>query len=212
VKHLHEQYIHLVQSGPNGLFSKADLGRLQAHVDDGIAGARVVAALNPTTVVDIGSGGGVPGIPVAIELPDVSMYLVESQAWKADFLRTCAHALNLDSRVKVHALRVEEAVAEIGRESIDVGTARAVAAPLVVAEYLAPLVRVGGHLALWSTEAQAADASVAPHELLGLGAPTIEPAPSPLRADGVIIVWPRTAPCSDRVPRRTGVASRRPLR
>lgn len=212
MKQLHEQYITLVRSGPSGLFSRGDMQRLDAHVADGIAGCALLASLAPRTLVDIGSGGGIPGIPVAIELESTQVHLVESQHWKASFLRTCAGALALESRLSVHACRAEEAPAALGRELIDVGTARALAAPLVVAEYLAPLIRVGGHLVLWSTNEQAAAPGVAAHELLGLGEPRVEACASPLRRDGVLIVWPRIAPCTDRVPRRTGVAARKPLR
>jgi 16S rRNA (guanine527-N7)-methyltransferase len=212
VKRQHEQYIELVRSGPNGLFSRGDLDRLAAHVQDGIVGAPLLQRLGATTIVDVGSGGGIPGIPIAVELEAAQVHLVESQHWKAEFLLACARALDLDSRVSIHPIRAEEAPAAIGREQLDAGTARALAQPLVVAEYLAPLVRVGGHLVLWSTATQAADPTVAANELLGLGDPTLHDAPSPLRADGVLIEWPRIAACSNRVPRRVGVAARRPLR
>ena len=212
VKHLHQRYAQLVRSGPSGLFSRGDTARLELHITDGVAGCGTLQELSPATIVDVGSGGGVPGIPIAVELPDTHVHLVESQAWKAAFLEACALDLNLKSRVKVHAVRAEDAVPAIGRESADVGTARALAAPLIVAEYLAPLVRVGGHLVLWSTTAQADGSLVAPNEILGLGEPRLVDCPSELRADGVQIVWPRVAPCADRVPRRAGVAQRRPLR
>lgn len=212
MKQLHQQYIGLVRAGPNGLFSRRDVERLDAHVADGIIGAQVLGSLGADTIVDVGSGGGVPGIPLAVELGDATVHLVESQQWKAEFLRTCTHALDLESRVRVHAIRAEAAVDAVGRETLDAGTARALAAPIVVAEYLAPLVRIGGHLVLWSTAEQAGDAAVAANELLGLGDPSLEPAATPLRDDGVLIVWPKVAPCSSRVPRRVGVAARRPLR
>jgi 16S rRNA (guanine527-N7)-methyltransferase len=212
VKQLHERYIELVLAGPSGLFSRGDLDRLRDHVSDGITGAATLAELGARSIADVGSGGGVPAIPVAIELPDASLHLIESQRWKAEFLHACAHELSLESRMTVHPIRAEAAPARIGRELLDAGIARAVADPLVVAEYLAPLVRVGGHLVLWTTRVRANGEGVAAHELLGLGAPEIRPAPSALREDGVLLVWPRIAPCTDRVPRRAGVASRRPLR
>ena len=103
-------------------------------------------------------------------------------------------------------------MAALGREQLDAGTARALAAPLVVAEYLSPLIRVGGHLVLWATTAQAQDPAVANNDILGLAEPTVVAAPTALRDDGVRIVWPKVAPCAERVPRRVGVAARRPLR
>ncbi len=209
---LHQQYVDLVVNGPNGLFSKGDLERLRLHVEDGIRGSELLAELGARSIVDVGSGGGVPGLQLAIELPAAEVRLVESQGWKAEFLHACARALDLDSRVTVLPVRAEEAPAAIGREQLDAGTARALAAPLVVAEYLSPLVRVGGHLVLWSTTAQAQDALVAANDILGLGDPRIVPAATGLRDDGVRIVWPKVAPCAERVPRRTGVAARKPLR
>jgi 16S rRNA (guanine527-N7)-methyltransferase len=213
VKPLLQRYVDEVRSGPHGLFSRGDLERLDQHAADGAAGAPVLAGLGVQSLVD-GSGGGVPGIPLAIELPECTVHLVESQRWKADFLRTCAHALDLDSRVRVHPLRAEEAVAELGREQVDAGVCRAVADPRITCEYLAPLVRVGGHIALWATEEQAAThAPSVPTELLGLAAePELVPIPSPLRANGILIVWAKVASCTERVPRRTGVAQRKPLR
>lgn len=79
MKHLHQTFVTCVQEGPNGLFSRNDLARLDEHVADGISGASAIAALNPSSIIDIGSGGGVPGIPLAIELEDVEVHLVESQ-------------------------------------------------------------------------------------------------------------------------------------
>ncbi len=212
MKPLHAQYIDLVRAGPNGLFSRGDLARLSEHVEDGIAGCELLASLKVTSVVDVGSGGGVPGVQLAIELPDTVVHLVESQQRKSEFLLTCARALDLESRLSIHAVRAEEAHMTVGRELLDAGTARALAAPLVVAEYLSPLVRVGGHLVLWSTRAQAQDPAVTEQQLLGLGEPSIVATPTSLRADGVRIVWPKVAPCTERVPRRVGVAARKPLR
>lgn len=212
MKQAHQRYVDQVVAGPSGLFSKGDLARLDEHVEDGCVGAPLLRDRGATTIVDVGSGGGIPGLPLAIELEGAALHLVESQGWKAEFLRTCACALNLESRVTVHAVRAEEAVAPLGRESCDAGVARALAAPLVVAEYLSPLVRVGGVLLLWSTTAQAAGPDVDAQPILGLGAPRLHPAASPLRSDGVLIEWPKIAACADRIPRRTGVAARRPLR
>lgn len=206
-------YVELVRSGPHGLFSRGDLERLDAHALDGASGAALLRSLEARTIIDVGSGGGVPGIPIALEIPDAHVHLVESQGWKADFLLTCARALDLESRVMVHPLRVEEAVDEIGRETLDAGIARAVARPEVVAEYLAPLVRVGGHLVLWTTRAHAeTPISDAACQRLGLGAATIHDVDTPLREHAVLLQLDRVAPCDAKVPRRAGVAVRKPLR
>jgi 16S rRNA (guanine527-N7)-methyltransferase len=208
-----DDYVQQVRQGPHGLFSRGDLEHLDAHAADGAAGAALLRELGVRSFVDVGSGGGVPAIPLALELEQVEAHLIESQGWKAEFLRTCARALDLDSRVRVHTCRAEEAPAQIGRELLDAGTARAVARPWIVAEYLAPLVRVGGHLVLWTTQAHVDELtpSAAASERLGLGAPHVEPAASALRDNAVLLVWPRIATCAATIPRRTGVAARKPL-
>lgn len=208
-----EHYVRLVRDGPHGLFSRGDLERLDEHALDGASGAPLLRELGVRSLVDVGSGGGVPGLPLALQLDDCNVHLVESQGWKAEFLLTCARALDLESRVTVHPLRVEEAVDAIGRERLDAGVARAVARPQVVAEYLAPLVRVGGHLVLWTTRAHAAEPI--PHrtrERLGLGDAVVHDVDTPLREHAVLLQLPRIAPCDPAVPRRVGVAARKPLR
>lgn len=213
MKPLLKQYVAEVRGGPHGLFSRGDLERLDAHALDGAAGADALAERGVRSLVDIGSGGGVPGLPLAIEMPHAHVHLVESQGWKCEFLLACARALDLDSRVTVHQSRAEEAVAVIGRESLDAGVARAVAAPAIVAEYLSPFVRVGGTLLMWSTSAQAADLDPDPgRRRLGLGDVEVIAVESPLRDSAVLIAWPKIAPCDEAIPRRNGVAARKPLK
>lgn len=208
-----DQYVDAVRTGPSGLFSAGDMSRLRAHAEDGAAGAELIASLGATSIVDVGSGGGVPAFPLAIALDGVDVHLVESLAWKAEFLASCAASLELESRVTVHCVRAEEAVASVGRELMDVGTARAVSRPGVVAEYLSPLVRVGGNLVLWSTTSQLDELDPEPAQRrLGLGEPRAVPAPSELRDQGILLVWPKERVCDENIPRRTGVAARKPLR
>src|SRR5258708_35393406 len=78
-------------------------------------------------LVDIGSGGGVPGIPLAIARPDIAVLLVESTQKKAAFLRQAAGALGL-SNLTVSSQRAEDLGNSSQRESFDVATARAVGA------------------------------------------------------------------------------------
>lgn len=210
------RYARVVRDGPGGLFSSGDLARIEEHAADAAAGLELLRSHAPTSLVDVGTGGGVPGLVLAGLMPElVQVHLVESSGWKARFLTEAAATLGLASRVTVHACRAEEVPATLGRETCDAGVARAVGAPAVVAEYLSPMVRVGGVLLLWTTAARAADlddaATVEAASVLGLGAPCVVPSPSPLRSEGVLIEWPRVAPCSERVPRRTGLAGRRSL-
>ena len=98
------------------------------------------------TVVDVGSGGGLPGLPLKIARPGLSLALVESDQAKAAFLvRACA-TLGLDD-VEVLARRAEEVGQDRRyREVFDVAVARALAPMPVLVELCLPLVRVGGRL------------------------------------------------------------------
>jgi 16S rRNA (guanine527-N7)-methyltransferase len=95
-------------------------------------------------LVDVGSGGGLPGVPIKIVKPELRTTLVESTAKKVRFLHHAVENLSLEG-VEVMSARVEEiARMDEYRGTYDVATARAVARLSVVAEYCVPLLRVGG--------------------------------------------------------------------
>ncbi len=98
-------------------------------------------------VVDIGSGGGLPGIPVAIARPDFTVTLVEATQKKASFLSAVASALGL-SNVNVIGERAEKVAASELRGTFDVVTARAVAKLSVLVPMTAPFAKPGGRLLL----------------------------------------------------------------
>ncbi|MGA8521858.1 MAG: 16S rRNA (guanine(527)-N(7))-methyltransferase RsmG, partial [Candidatus Dormiibacterota bacterium] len=107
---------------------------------------RVAAPSPHSSVVDIGSGGGVPGIVIAILRPDLSVTLLDSDRRKTAFLDHVAGLLCL-SGVSVEALRAEDAGRREGmRERFDLATSRATAPPPVLCELALPLLRVGGSL------------------------------------------------------------------
>ena len=98
----------------------------------------------PERLVDVGTGAGFPGIPLKIALPDLKLTLVESVGKKAEFCRHIVECLGL-SEVNVLTIRAEDLGQSAQyREKFDWAVARAVCAMPVLAEYLLPLVRVGG--------------------------------------------------------------------
>src|SRR4029077_5587929 len=105
-------------------------------------------------VVDVGSGGGLPGIPLKIARPDLELSLIEADQDKAAFLVHACAALGLDG-VEVIARRAEEAGHDPRlRESFDLAVARALAPMPVLAELCLGLVRVGGRLLAQKTEGE----------------------------------------------------------
>ena len=156
------------------------------------------------TVVDLGSGSGTPGVPIAVARPAVHVLLVEASRKKAGFLGVVLRALGLANADVVHARAEALGRNPAHRERYDAATARAVASLPVLAELALPLVRVGG-LAVFPKGPHAEGemrAAAGALRLLGGAAET--------RAFGMIVVR-KVAPTPSPYPRRPGVPGRRPL-
>jgi 16S rRNA (guanine527-N7)-methyltransferase len=204
-------YARLLESWP-GLVS----GPARPLVDDCLV---LLGHLDGTeTLVDVGSGGGMPGLPLKIARPGLGVTLVEADRRRAAFLVHAAAELGLD--VEVVAERAETAGRSPLRERFDVAVCRALAPMPVVAELCLPLVRVGGRLLAMRAAARDAGGddrdewgeAGAAAALLGGGAITIHAAPSAARARGMVAEVPKLAGTPAAYPRRPGVPSRRPLR
>ncbi|HYM96333.1 MAG TPA: 16S rRNA (guanine(527)-N(7))-methyltransferase RsmG [Candidatus Sulfotelmatobacter sp.] len=162
-------------------------------------------------VVDVGSGGGLPGLPLKISRPDLNLTLVEADQGKAAFLVQACARLGLKD-VKVLAARAEDVGRDPAyREAFDVAVARALAPMRVLAELCLPLVRVGGRLLAQKTESEDVEAATSAIEMLG-GAPAdVASAPSAARSTGTVVAVDKVRPTPAAYPRRPGVPRRRPL-
>jgi 16S rRNA (guanine527-N7)-methyltransferase len=146
-------------------------------------------------IVDVGSGGGSPGIPLAASLPEREVTLLEAQARKvAALTRFAAPFPNV--RI-VHGRAEEQPI-----EQYAVAVARALAPPVVAAEWCLPLVRRGGAVLLFVGPTADPDAVARVAERVGGGTPT------PCRG---LLVIPKVARTPAGFPRRPGVARKRPL-
>ena len=99
-------------------------------------------------MIDVGTGAGFPGMPLAIARPDLKVTLLDSQRKRCDFLSAVCDELKLPNVTVLHA-RAEDGARGALREQMDVAVARAVAPLNVLAEYLLPYVRVGGRMLCW---------------------------------------------------------------
>jgi 16S rRNA (guanine527-N7)-methyltransferase len=164
-----------------------------------------------TRVVDVGSGGGLPGLPLKIARPDLRVTLIEADQNKAAFLVQACAKLGLPD-VEVIARRAEEAGHEPRlRESFDLAVARALAPTPVLVELCLPLVRVGGRLLAQKTDKEEAAAAERAIGLLGGSLETIVAAPSSARRSGTVMIVSKVMPTPAIYPRRAGLPARKPL-
>jgi 16S rRNA (guanine527-N7)-methyltransferase len=195
----------LIASWP-GLVSDTD----PALVEDGLVLLDLLGDAH--TLVDVGSGGGLPGLALKLARPELQLTLIEVNRRKAAFLTHATAVLGLKD-VEVVANRAEEAGRDPRmRDTFDVATARALAPMPVLAELCLPFVRPGGRLLAMKAAADAELEAAGP-ALKALNAKPAEvvPAPSAARSLGRVFVVRKLGPTPDAYPRRPGVPARKPL-
>jgi 16S rRNA (guanine527-N7)-methyltransferase len=189
-----ERWLEEVLATP-GLTSLATLeDARRVLLEDALRAIPLVEAA-PGAAIDIGSGGGSPGIPLAASLPDHAFTLLEAERRKADFLRRVSAEL---PNVEVVWGRAEEQPTE----SFGVALAKALAKPPVAAELCLPLVWTGGIAILWTGES--ADLAAVERVAERLAATLAEDA-------GGLLVLRKVGPTPPGFPRRAGMAKKRPL-
>jgi 16S rRNA (guanine527-N7)-methyltransferase len=186
-----------------GLTAVSDLAEARlVHLEGALAAAELVES---GPVVDVGSGGGSPGIPIAAARPDLEVDLVESQRRKCDFLESASAAF---PNVRVVCARAEEHGRGDGRDAYGAAVAQALAPPPVALEWCLPLTRPGGRVVLLTGEADL-DRLAAVAAAVGGGRPEVVPLAGSERRS--LVVVPKVAPTPERFPRRPGMARNRPL-
>jgi 16S rRNA (guanine527-N7)-methyltransferase len=175
-------------------------------VESHLAHAWPLVAVLPTTgvAVDLGSGGGVPGLILAAAGTGLRWHLVESQQRRAQWLTEAVRRLGLSGSVVVEHERAEAVGRGALRGQAALVTARSFGPPAVAAECGAPLLSLGGRM--FVAEPPVPDPARWPADgLAELGLAT---------ADGAVTGWAAlasVAACPERYPRRIGIPSKRPL-
>jgi 16S rRNA (guanine527-N7)-methyltransferase len=194
----------LARSRDLGFLGPGPIAEQRAHAE------AFLAAIDATGVgraLDLGSGGGVPGLVLALALPHVRWTLLDGMVRRTTFLQEAVDALDLAARVEVRTARAEEAGREPTlRGSYDLIVTRGFGPPPVTAECAAPLLAVGGQLVV--SEPPGSEGDRWPEAgLAGLG----------LVLDAVVAGPPSFArlrsvePPAERYPRRVGIPAKRPL-
>ena len=179
------------------------------HLLDSLAG---LAGLEAGTVVDVGTGAGFPGVPLAIARPSVRVTLLDSLGKRVDFLRESCRELGLENVECVHG-RAEEFAGE-RRERFDLAVSRAVAALPMLCELCLPLVKVGG--AFWAMKSvdteEEISASKAAIKLLGGHIQTVSDYTIPTtEVVHRVVRIQKIGPTPKKYPRRFALIKKQPL-
>jgi 16S rRNA (guanine527-N7)-methyltransferase len=207
-----EALVQLVATDPAVPTTVTDpAGILRDHVADSLVALELPVVRDASSIADLGSGAGFPGLPLAIALPTARVSLVEGNGRKCAFMAAAVAACGAHNATPVH-VRAEAWPDGIG--SFDLVTARALAPLSVVAEYAAPLLAPGGALVAWrgrrDPDDEAAGARAAAELRLEAREP-IHVAPYPEALHRHLHVMVKVAPTPSRFPRRPGLARKRPL-
>jgi 16S rRNA (guanine527-N7)-methyltransferase len=213
-----ETYAERLATSAHNLTSARDRDQVEArHIAESLALGSLLDALDllpdAECVLDLGAGGGLPGIPLRIVWPGIVLTLLESVGKKCRFLEDIARDLALDSVTVLEGRAETYGHDPAHREQYDLVVARAVAPLPVLIECALPFLRPGGRLAAVKGSAALAeiDASVAALSELNArlhDAPVFQP---PHGQPQTTVLIEKISPTPDRYPRRPGIPSKRPL-
>ena len=197
-----------------GFLGPREQGRIwERHLDDAFGLASIRSPEPGERWVDLGSGAGLPGLPLALAHRTTSFTLIDAQQRRLDWVQATARQLRLDNVAVVHA-RLEDYGHGPARESFDVATARALGPLPVVAELGLPLLKSGGTLLVprGNPAHEELEQATAAAERLGGRIDGVVPNPtSPIDRVGFVVIMAKIAATSPRFPRRSGVPARTPL-
>lgn len=209
-----EPLLEMLAASPVSLSSVTDPSTARSvHVADSLSGLVLPEVREAGTMLDLGSGGGFPGLPLAASLPDCRFTLIDSVGRKVEFLVEAVEALALHN-VQALKIRSEDLARETGREAFDLVTARAVAPLDALAELASPLIPRGGHLVAWKgerePEGEMALARISDRVAMSLER-VVAIRPYSSSRERHLYVVKKTGVTPGDLPRRPGMARKRPL-
>ena len=183
-------------------------GPVVGHIEHSAGFVQAVGAPHPRQVVDLGSGGGIPGLVLAGAWPEAMVRLLDSNERRSLFLASAIAILGFDGRVVVGHARAEEAGRDPAwRGQADLVVARSFGPPAVTAECAAPLLAVGGRLVVSEPPNEPGERWPA----AGLAALGMRPVSRFEQAFSRFQILRQEEPCPEIFPRRVGVPAKRPL-
>ena len=188
-----------------------EAGVLSKHIADSLFAARAICNLGASTVLDVGSGGGFPALPIAAAIPGISVTALDATAKKCRRIEEIAASAAL-ANVRVVCARAEEATGLFG--SFDLVISRAVAALPALLELTSPHAKVGGFVLAMKGELAESEAKDAESAARSLCLEALEPIRYALPEGGdhrAILVYRKTAPTPRPYPRKWNEIAKKPL-
>jgi 16S rRNA (guanine527-N7)-methyltransferase len=182
------------------------------HFMDSLAPPALALLGDGASVIDVGSGAGFPGLPLAIAREDLQLTLLDSNNKKARFLESVVLNLGLKN-VLVVAARAEDYSRSARREAFDAALSRALAPMNVLLEYMLPFVRPGGRALAWKGPAAAEEVGVSKRALVLLGAGEVKLHPYSIagRESFMIVEIKKNGRTPSGYPRKAGMPSKSPI-
>ena len=212
------KYMRLVQEWNEKINLTAiteDEDFIKKHFIDCIKAFKSEELRNAKNVIDVGTGAGFPGIPIAIMNEEINVTLLDSLNKRINFLNTVARELGLQNVKTIHSRAEDGARNSELREMFDIATSRAVANMAVLSEYCLPYVKVGGNFVALKGPAIEEELSNAKNAIGTLGGKLKEVIEVEIEETDLkhnIVVINKIKNCSNTYPRKAGIITKKPLK
>ncbi|MEI8390546.1 MAG: 16S rRNA (guanine(527)-N(7))-methyltransferase RsmG [bacterium] len=166
---------------------------------------------SPKSVIDIGIGGGFPGVPIIITYPQLKLCAVDSVGKKTEFISQLSQELGFNDRIEIINSRAEE-LSSSNDSLFDIAVSRAVSKLNVLLEYTLPFIKVGGYFIAYKAKTFQEEIIEAKQALAILGGEVIKTVNYTLsNEERNLILVKKIKPTPEKYPRRTGTPGKNPL-
>ena len=188
---------------------------IKKHFIDCIKAFKSNELKSASSLIDVGTGAGFPGIPIAIMRPDLSVTLLDSLNKRINFLNIVVNALGLTNVKTIHSRAEDGARIKELRENFDIATSRAVANMTVLAEFCIPYIKVGGHFVALKGPAIEEELANSKNALGVLGGKLKDVIEVEIEGTDVkhnIVIVDKVKECPSSYPRKAGIVTKKPLK
>lgn len=167
------------------------------------------------TLIDVGTGGGFPGIPIAIMRSDLKVTLLDSLNKRINFLNTVINELGLKNVTTIHSRAEDGARNKDLREKFDIATSRAVANMSVLSEFCLPYVKVDGHFIALKGPAVEQEIQESRNAIRTLGGQLVDICEVSIEGTELrhnLVIVKKVKPCEKIYPRKAGTITKKPIK